>query len=223
LDGERMPATGIPDYNGIYTLVVPTWDKTFIGDGYGLLSIASSAITLNGGTLADGQNFKQSKVSVGVNGRWPLFSSGDVASGVYGSLIMGWVNVSTNLSTNNLVWIKKAGVKTYQTSPFSHEVELVSDKYGGQPLPALTNSIVLEGAGISGVVSNSVTSALVTDAKKVKLKLDTVTGKLSLTMIDAAYKGTGVGVLQPTLNEGRGYYLLKTDLTKSGLFLLEGN
>lgn len=136
LRGDRLmfnPRSNPSPLAGNYTVIVPGGARNASlpeGDGFGVLRVAASGLTIFTGTLGDGARVIQSS-AVSKDGHWPLHSV--LAYGSVRGAVMGWMNFAdrpTDDLNGTLVWTKPPNpLERFYPAGFNIESQAVGSSY----------------------------------------------------------------------------------------------
>ena len=211
-------ATPAAAFAGLYTLLIQPGpgNPLGIGDGFGSAKIDAAGNVTLAALLADASPAAQ-KVGISRNGEWPLFVSLYAGKGS----ILGWVRIDSNapnalITADGLHWTRPAQVKGPYSGGFTNTFTPLGSPYplpvAGRILPFTDGRVILEGADLSGSVTNGI--RLEIDNKITNLSSNAL--KISITAPKGLFKGTVTrpeggkpipvqGALLPRQNLGGGF------------------
>jgi hypothetical protein len=143
---------------GIYTALLATATN---GDGYATANASTAGMVSLKGALPDNTSIASSAVSVSKDGKWPLYIP---LYGKAGSLV-GWIQF-TNGGTNsfistNATWFRTNTDGKLYPGGFTNSVIITGSTFAPANNAALLGQpsleVILDGADLSGAISNSVT------------------------------------------------------------------
>jgi hypothetical protein len=226
-------AVPVSNYAGLYTMAVLGTPSNYLtepgGHGYGLVQISSKGVVkLSGGVLANGTVWGQT-TQISPDGQWPLFSYQaypKIWNRRSGSVILGWLTVSSNGISGTPSWIKLSGTTRVYPDEFAFEPEVIGSPYSTSAemlLPGWNGVASWIGGGLTNDIDRNVTLSgdgrqftFANGTNRPQLKLTPATGRLTFSIKpgEFASKSTlGSGVVLVNRTNGFGYF---RSLTSTG-------
>jgi len=190
------------------------------GDGYATVTINDAGLVSVTGVLSDNTSVAPSPASISQFGQWPLYIP------VYGKLgsLVGWIDFpfsTSNSFAGPAAWFRTGPKGKLYPKGFTNFLSIAGSTFtnGNKETPVLqltTLSVLLDGGGLAGVLSNDVT--LYNDTKfitngpgipRLKLSVNPSTGVLSGSFEDMVTGRTASikGVVFQQQTNAAGFFL----------------